>query len=619
MFFHKLQHNKGCKQPNSLIFFDTESTVDEYGIHHPYLLCAEFWKKKENICLKITYKNKEMENFWIDVNFFCEERSNVWVYAHNAGYDSLISKAIPELCKLGYKVDNYYEQGLMFILTLKLSENDKIIKTINVLSSTNYYQFSLKKLGDMFGLEKLEYNFQNGLTDEAIEYCQRDVEITRTAIFHFMDFIIENDLGMFSKTIAGQSFRAFRHKFMNKEIFIHKNQEAVKLERQSYFGGRTECFKIGNFNEQIYSYDINSMYPFVMQKNLYPVKLLSYRKRISLDCLQELLDRGYLVCAHVKISTNKAFYPMKFKDNLIFPIGTFDTYLCTPEIKLAIENSHLIQVFECSIYQAGEIFTDYVKFFYDKRLEAKTNNNKIHDTIYKLFLNSLYGKFGQKGEFWERIGDAPIGMIHTSKYKNLETGESGSIRIFGGSMFKKIDGEREAFNSFCAISSHVTSYSRVLLNSLILTAGSKNVMYTDTDSLFVSNEGKMLLENSGVLDETKLGFLKFVKEDKKIQIFAPKDYQFSGEIKQKGIKKNAEQIEPDIYQQEQWLRFNSAINQKNFNIYHTKKVIKKLKREYVKGILIKGETDVLPIKFLNGKMVKYGCEYEYFNEYYKDC
>ena len=32
-----------------------------------------------------------------------------------------------------------------------------------------------------------------------------------------------------------------------------------------------------------------------------------------------------------------------------------------------------------------------------------------------------------------------------------------------------------------------------------------------------------------------------------------------------------------------------------------KKVIKKLKREYVKGILIKGETDVLPIKFLNGK------------------
>jgi len=61
----------------------------------------------------------------------------------------------------------------------------------------------------------------------------------------WIEFCQSEDLGAFGYTIAGQSFNAFRHKFMKEDIYIHNSEKVLELERECYKGGRCEAFFIG--------------------------------------------------------------------------------------------------------------------------------------------------------------------------------------------------------------------------------------------------------------------------------------------------------------------------------------------------------------------------------------
>jgi len=64
---------------------------------------------------------------------------------------------------------------------------------------------------------------------------------------------------------------------MKEKIYIHDQVTTSEFEREAYFGGRVECFRLGNFTDEFfYNIDVNSMFPSVMKENLYPVKLKNY-------------------------------------------------------------------------------------------------------------------------------------------------------------------------------------------------------------------------------------------------------------------------------------------------------------------------------------------------------
>jgi len=71
----------------------------------------------------------------------------------------------------------------------------------------------------------------------------------------------------------------------------------LKLEREGYNGGRNECFYIGTLNSQkYYKLDVNSMYPYVMQNNKYPVELLGYGEKVNIERLIDLIEKILCNC-----------------------------------------------------------------------------------------------------------------------------------------------------------------------------------------------------------------------------------------------------------------------------------------------------------------------------------
>lgn len=612
---HILKDNKSNQLPRYKVYIDTESRVINLK-HYPYLAIACFIDtryRKENWT---EYENENIKNLWKDIaNFGAKEKGSVYVYGHNVAYDLLATGGIPALLEEGFHVTQFFEKGLTFILVMRKTavykdkkgeEKEKVLKTLNFVSTTNYFSFPLATLGEIFGLEKLGFDYDEGTLEEAKIYCRRDVEICKKATETFTNFVIENELGTLAKTTPGQAFNAYRHKFMKEKIFLHDSAPGFEVERKAYYGGRVECFKIGRFEGNFYGYDINSMYPHVMNTNRYPVKLISVRGRNTLNEIASFI-KNYGVIGEFTVKTEKPVFPLKLDNNLIFPVGTFKTYLSTPEIKYGLENNLIMAAGEVAVYEMENIFTDYVKYFYEKRLEAKKQKNKVYDLLFKLFLNALYGKFGQKSDNWQRVGDAPPEVIKAEEIINIETGEREVYKIFGGSIFKKGE-EEEGFNSFCGIASHVTAYARMELLKYIELAGWENVLYMDTDSLFVNAEGSQNLERAGVVDSKILGLMKLEKHDTKIYIKAPKDYEFAGEKKMKGVKKGSEQVTDEnilselalkmnvrvsdlperIYSNIQWPSLYTFIRAGNLSNYYNIRRTKILAGYYNKGWVLEG-------------------------------
>jgi len=201
---------------------------------------------------------------------------------------------------------------------------------------------------------------------------------------------------------------------------------------------------------------------------------------------------------------------------------------------------------------------------------------------YKLLLNSLYGKFGQKTISWDVVGKTDVEQCYTMTAINPITKQRELYRIHEG-IIERSAGSKEAYDALPAIAAHVTAYARMYLYSLIRAAGDRHVFYIDTDSLFVDEEG--LANLSDYIDEYDLGKLKLETVSSYIDIRAPKDYTIEDREKIKGVRKYAECVELNTYTHETWPRVASRIRDGIISSPVTRRGIKILKRDYTARVV----------------------------------
>uniref|UniRef100_A0A6H1ZMB7 DNA-directed DNA polymerase n=1 Tax=viral metagenome TaxID=1070528 RepID=A0A6H1ZMB7_9ZZZZ len=584
-FAHILKPNKTTTNPAQFLFFDTEtlevSITSSRKYHKLKLGWACYWKRRsEGVKDTIIWKYFETpEVFWDFLTSKVHSKEKLYVIAHNMVFDFTVLEGLKYLPKYDYKLTNLFEKNRLFIAIYRQDD-----KKIVFLDNLNYFVMPLKMLGRSIGLKKKEVDFGTASKSELLKYCKRDVEILLKTWEKWISFRIENDLGNFGITIAQQALRTYCHRFMPEKIYIHDQTTLSEFERKAYYGGRVECFKLGHLTDDFYhNVDVNSMFPSVMINNLYPVKLKQYYENVNCTFLNKLM-KSYSVIAEVTLKVKRPLFPLRKEYKVIYPVGEFTTFLCTPELKVALKRNQIKKILKIAIYEQADIFSDYVRYFYNKKQKAQDKNNSADALFYKYMLNTLYGKFGQKGGEWIKVGENPPDIIYMIQEFDSLTGEHYYLRSINGLVQKRVE-EGEAFHSFVAISAHVTSYARVKLLALIEKAGRSNVFYCDTDCLFTNQKGYDNLESE--MHENKLGYLSVKKVAENIVIYGNKDYEFGNIKRCKGISFKDDQINNNTYIQERWPSFKGIMRQKDKNKYYTTKVKKKLKRVYDKGIVTK--------------------------------
>jgi len=578
---HLLKANEGQEFPEEFIFFDAETfpvKISEEEVEHRFRLgVALYWRNRKKECQDTLewLKFSDLNQFWDFVIQKNLPKRRLILMAHNIEFDMKVLKGFEALKFRGYHLIKLISES--FVNIWKFRQNKK---TILFLDSMNYFNLPLKRLAQDIGLEKLPMPDFKENNETWFTYCQRDVEILYQAMKTWLDFVRENNLGCFSPTLASQSFNAFRHCFNKFDIYIHNRNAVIDLERQSYHGGRTECFFIGQLPEQNYfNLDVNSMYPSVMKKNLYPVKLKAHLKLVSLPILKKLLE-NYCLVARVKLVTEEPAFPYLYPDKLCFPTGSFEAVLTSRELSYGLAKNYVKGCSEAAVFEAAPLFIDYVDFFYRKRLSYLEQGNFSFAFLSKILLNSLYGKWGQRNEVFKIVAedtDYPDGCFEEW---DLDTGEIVKYRAINGTLEKSV-GKCEAFHSFPAIASHITADARLLLWNYIKIAGRENVFYCDTDSLFVNSKGLEHLKPN--LSNDEMGKLKLKDSTQDLEIWGLKDYRFGPKVKMKGIRPDAEKIGDNKFRQWQWEGLRGSLKKARLNNMVMKKITKVLWRDYFKG------------------------------------
>jgi len=575
----RLSKVKSCRIPRTVIFLDTETRPPLPGQTgaHPFRLgwvCVRRERPGKKPTRTWTYLD-EPHVFWHVLDRAVRGKGRVYLLAHRIVYDLWVLGGLAAFRKHGYKLKTGYASNRVVILRFRRGETALI-----ALDTLNLFPGSLEKWGDEIGLPKGHVDFWNDNDKIIREYCMRDVMILVKLWELYLQFVRRNRFGGTALTVSGLAFRAFRHRFMPKPIYLHNRMKVLEFEREAYYGGRTECWRIGLLPDVTYTiHDVNSMYPFVMRDGLYPVKLKGAYRGCTVPELTLILKDNEAV-ARVRVCVDDPIIPLRRDDRPIYPVGEFETVLAGPELRLLLERGAVVGASSVAVYERGRPFVRYVKTLYALRKRYEKEGRTLWASLLKLMLNGLYGKFGQLAEEWKTYPNTmgwPVGA-----YRFTGGGLKGvNYAICMGEEVWVRVGVSESPTSFPAIAAYVTSYARVQLLRYVEAAGAGNVIYCDTDSVITTPAGTVNLRP--FVDAERLGALKVEYEGRGGEIRSPKDYRIGEKTRTKGLSTAAVEVGDNTFVDTHWPGFWGLMAAgKDFG-YATTEVVKVLKRKYLKG------------------------------------
>jgi hypothetical protein len=158
-------------------------------------------------------------------------------------------------------------------------------------------------------------------------------------------------------------------------------------------------------------------------------------------------------------------------ERLYFPVGTFEVVTWGPELMNAEQLGCRVQVLEGIEYDPEpEAFTDYIATLY--KMKQQGGAMKV---IAKFAMNSLYGKFAERGNTWTLIsGELPKPGVKGSPL--LDTVLNDELGIIART------GYRESPHMLHHIGGWITSCARVQLHTILMR--SQGTAYCDTDSVW---------------------------------------------------------------------------------------------------------------------------------------
>ena len=418
------------------------------------------------------------------------------------------------------------DKGLYYQIEVVFYRKGKNIRKVMFQDSLKLIPLSVDQIAKSFKMPinklKIDYTahdqkpYGSPLTSDEIEYIKHDVQIVAKAVEYFYS------QGLDKMTIGSCALDEYKRLIQKKNFKRYfpepKYHDDVK---QSYRGGFT--YLNPKFAEKMVGngivLDVNSLYPSVMYESTLPFGTpIFFKGKYIIDNIYPLYTQMLRCQFEVKpgkIPTIQIKHSYDFKGNEYLESSNGEeVILCLNNVDLELFFEHYnvynIEYISGWKFKATKgLFNDYVDKWSNNKIQAKADGNHGLYLISKLFLNSLYGKFGTDNRMQNKIpyiGDD--GAIH---YKDSEPEERKAVYV--------------------AMASFITSYARLKTISSAqrimddYNNGKSNIqfVYADTDSLHcISPDHK--LPASLDIDPYRLGAWKYESKFNKAKFLRQKCY-----------------------------------------------------------------------------------------------
>lgn len=391
-----------------------------------------------------------------------------------------------------------------------------------ILAQAGIPEVKLTKPSFLGRLPKTESEWQTLET-----YCAADARVTRRFTEWFQTEA--NALGAELKlTAASTAMNLFRRKHL-QAVIPQPTLPALIDAKLSYYGGRTEDFVKGLVSP-IIDHDVTAMYPSSMVSTEYPYPSPETTIRVTKP-EREILQQEGVACVTISVP-EMHIPPLPYRSpegKLLFPTGTLKGVWTNLELRYA-------QLLGCEIKEIAwaygapttfNPFRSYVESLWRKReyylcpdncgalqSGAKCPNALVTEEVIKLFLNGLYGKFGQN--FLSEKDAAKVGLTAKKQggiFKSIEeaspeemetTAETLPHYLAQGFVIEPIEAKLRPFMN-PILSSYTTAAARIRLHAMMQKAHREAVVYyTDTDSI-LTNRPLSFSTKRKALGELQLG------------------------------------------------------------------------------------------------------------------
>lgn len=329
--------------------------------------------------------------------------------AHNAEYDigNVWGKDLSQF-------QSYIVSGSQFkTARLRVSGNS----FVHIFDTYNHLQMSLAKIGEWLNLPKMTDPGFDLPWEQRAEYCKRDCEITALCAETLQRYYVENGTS-FRATAGSSALEMYQRNYLGDLTWPALPQHIEALLRKGYYGGRTECFRLGEIQGPIMSYDINSLYPYVMQQLKFAnPNTYVYKKDPRSSCLDY---EGVSNCLAICPKNIIPVLPVR-TGKLIFPcgemIGTWPNNLLRYALKIGYKIKRIF--WTVSARQSDYYLREFVTDVYARRLKNQREKNPM-ERVDKLLMNSLSGKFNQTGRVTELQDGKFVNLVKKSPvYSNM--------------------------------------------------------------------------------------------------------------------------------------------------------------------------------------------------------
>jgi hypothetical protein len=379
-------------------------------------------------------------------------------------------------------------------------------------------------------VQKIQVDFENIDVEKLKLRCQNDCKILYFSLQKFFEKM-KNEFNLKTKklTIAQYSLNIFLK--LNNMKNIIQRQEINDFCRKGIYGGRCDVFK--RYGKNIYYYDFNSFYPSVMLKNDFSIGKGQIIKVKNLK-----FNENFSFC-FTKIRRNETkigLIPYRLKNGkIIFGYGFWKGYYSS----IYNYENNFYNIEEAVIFEKrSRVFKNFVEELAKRKENSQNLSEKL---IYKLLMNSLYGKFYQREEKKK--------YIFTTDNKEIMKLMEKYIVIPSAlfqNCFEIILNENDFINRNVIWSVEVLAYSHLEMYKLIkkLIENGFEIFYVDTDSIFTNASPEQIEKLKYEIDDKKIGALKLEGFfDEGIFLF-PKFYCLKNKdfeiVKMKGILRELE-------------------------------------------------------------------------------
>lgn len=485
---HYLSLLKTTRTPKRLLWLDCtpQSTTDDGSFTDSWLsgaLGGTHWTARTNTQKDWMNAYDTADDLWRAADDFCKEGRRVVLFTYDLPYQLRVSQALVSLPALGWKLEHIVlERGAAWA-SFHHGRRSLLMCDLRSWTPVEFRKIRAD-VGAAGGPGVAGDDPERQTGDASVDRA----EVVRAAVLEILAWIQAENLGPFRPTGSGQSYGAFRRRFLHHRIMIHDDTDLLQVERQAMWTGRAEAWRHGKLTKGPFvEYDMKAAYCTIARDCEVPVHVAGEIPKPTPEKVLRSMER-YAVLAYVTVDTDVPCVPTRLGEHTVWPVGKFSSWLWDPELALAFKHAKSVTVNKAIRYIRAPALRDFASWTLDMLDNPDLLPAPICHRIVKHWSRTLVGRLGLRYRSWQKFGTHPVPDLRLVTFLDHVDGIKTDMLIVGTERLM-LGALEESAESCPQIPGWVMSMSRRILWDEMSHVGLDRVVYVDTDSIIMGPRG----------------------------------------------------------------------------------------------------------------------------------